>query len=86
MDLSLLTLLFGQLGALGTICVVGAGSFWYLLKQEQKAHDDTRKIVYQQFNRLAESQQAVATVLAELKLLLTGDDEDEGSRGGKGRR
>lgn len=82
-DLSLLTLLFGQLGALGTICVVGAGAFWFLLKQEKTAHESTRQIVYQQFDKLATSQQAVATVLAELKLLLTDDDVDRPTRGRK---
>lgn len=66
----LIELLFGKLGALGTVCLAAAGWTGYLLRLEQDAHERTR----QQFQLYLESQsifrEKYLELLTELRTFL----------------
>lgn len=72
---SLLKLLFGQLGVIGTVCLGVATALGWLHMQERKDHKQTRELMYQHFEKLLTLQISVASVLAELKLLITEDEK-----------
>lgn len=69
----LFRLLFGQLGALGTVCVVAAAWMAWMHQKEKDDHKETRQLMYAHFEKVVALQVTVATVLAELKQLIEED-------------
>jgi len=68
--ISLLQLLFGQLGVVGTVCFVMAMYIAYLHHQEREDHKATRVLMERDVERRATIHEQYIKVLAEMKLLL----------------
>ena len=67
----LLVLLFGQLGALGTVCLLAAGYIAWLHHQEKEDHKRTRELVAQDAEKRLGIHQSYIQILTELKSILT---------------
>lgn len=68
--MELLRFVFGQLGALGTICLGAAGYVAYLHHEEKEDHKETRKAMAELTKEMLGSQLSTIKVLTELKSLL----------------
>lgn len=67
---SLLKLLFGQLGPLGTVCLGVAAYTAWLHYEEKKDHKKTREIVAEDAEKRLKIHQEYIQTLAEIKTLL----------------
>lgn len=68
----LLTVLFGQLGALGTVCFLAAAYSAYLLQREQESHTATRRELTEYLESHLALREKHIEILAELRgILLT---------------
>lgn len=66
----LLTLLFGQLGPLGTVCVAAAAYSAWLHHTEREDHRKTRELVAKDAEGRLKIHQQFIEVLTEMKTLL----------------
>lgn len=67
---SLLKLLFGQLGPLGTVCLGVAAYTAWLHYQEKQDHKRTREIVAEDAEKRLKIHQEYITVLTEIKTMM----------------
>ena len=66
----LLTLLFGQLGPLGTVCVAAAAYSAWLHHREREDHKATRRAVAEDAKERLAIHNRYLEVLAEMRILL----------------
>lgn len=71
----LLTLLFGQLGPLGTVCVAAAAYSAWLHHTEREDHRKTRELVAADAEKRLKIHEAFIGTLTEMKILLQHMDE-----------
>lgn len=65
--LSLLQLLFGQTGALGTVLIGVSAYLGYLYNQERSDHKETRRIMQQAADKRTELFEAYITNISSIK-------------------
>jgi len=65
--LTILQLLFGQTGALGTVLIGMCGFLAWLLIQERKSHDETRGRMQEMADKRTEIFESYIKVVADLK-------------------